>query len=741
MVNSIAMTWDVNKRHKGHKIRAKTKMLTRQQKAIIRYCFTEGIPARDLAEKYARSPTRIDQIQWEPEFKIFGTDDEKSWFLAGVEAAISVQRAKMVVPEPANRLLQAREACRKVRQDLYSRRAKNLPNFAQQDRQIREEGIAEEEDIAEEEGIAEDDDSGDANQAVARETVSRLIIENMLQNLSGRRRRYHPMCVKFCYILRSYSAVCYDYMRKILPLPSRQTITAKFKDVERRLARSYQCPGDLDYVISSYFDRHPLPQMNKPLTCTVSIDAFSISVFRKTRWEESVPEKRIHSSRLPEKSKLEIELEQVPEQAVVPRLITETYNNVFLVMLNPLDWSHPPALLSAFCWRNGHADRNIVRCILELIESLKKYNIEVCAIASDGDPGYNCLHDAFAKLWRKKKNDDFFVIFNRVFSKPSKVRIEQACIASRAAPIADPLHALKIARSRILDHVVFLARNVKVSDMSLKCFRDKDWFKDRSQLAKLSDYYAISMFDAETLLSLCEEGEFAAAIYLWPWVSLCLVIRLPSLSLDCRRSLLHGTFTIMQFFYNQDLRASFGEARVTARAMRGCDGVSFFEPSYLVRVLHLILCLYHVLLNHNERLRMSALGSHINENVIGRIRVASHGNPRYEIVQRAVSKAEVRRLLQAELGAEHTVRCRDNVGGTKLDSGVSCDLEGPDFAENAKLLIKCLEEWSNEKAEAALIEICQFLRTVTDLPKESCQIYRPNDAANSGIISRLMKFV
>ena len=715
-------------------------MLTRQQKAIIRYCFTEGISAQNLAETYARSLTRIYQIQWEPEFKIFATDDEKSWFLAGVEAALSVQRAKMVVPEPENRLLQAREERRKQRQELYGRRAKNLPNFAQKEHPVRqEEDIVEEEGIVEEEVILEEDDDGDANQAVTRETISRLIIENMLENLSGRRRRYHPMCVKFCYILRSYSAVCYDYMRKILPLPSRQTITTRFKDVERRLTRSYQRPEELDYVIAAYFDRHPLPQMNKPLTCTVSIDAFSISVFRKTKWEESVPEKRIDSSQLSEKSKLEIEIEKVPEQAVVPCLMTESYNNVFLVMLNPLDWSHPPAILSAFCWKNGHADRNIVRCILELIESLKKYNIEVCAIASDGDPGYSCLHDAFAKLWRKK-NDDFFVIFNRVFSKPSKVRIDQARIASRAAPIADPLHALKIARSRILDHVVFLARNVKVSDKSLKRFRDKDWFKDRSQLAKLSDYYALSMFDAETLLSLCEEEEFAAAIYLWPWVSLCLVIRSPSLSLDCRRSLLHGTFIIMQFFYNQDLRTSFGEARVTARAMRGCDGISFFEPSYLVRVLHLILCMYHVLLNHNERLRMSALGSHINENIIGRIRVASHGNPRYEIVQRAISKAEVRRLLQAELGAEHTVRCRDNVGGTKLDSGVSCDLEGPDFAENARLLIKCLEEWSNEKAGAALVEICQFLRIVTDLPKDSCQIYRPNDAANSGIISRLMKF-
>ena len=706
-------------------------MLTRQDKAIIRYCFSNGISARDLAQKYNRTAMRIYQIQWQPESEIFPSEDARSWFLAGIEAGNSLRQPQDDLQKPTNPLLQARQERCKLRQKLYCTRTKNLPIFRQQ-----------EPDVALDEQNAIEDDDVDAEQRGDTQAVARVIIEDMLHNLSARRRRYDPAVIKFGYILRSYSAACYDYMRKVLPLPSRQVITARFKGVERRLTRSYELPGDLDYVMASYFDRHPLQHMNEPLTCTISIDAFSISVFTKAKWQESALDRHFDLSQIPDPNagKLEIELGKIPEEALVPRLVTESYNNVFLVMLNPLNWLHPPAVLSAFCWKSGHADRNIASLILEVVESLKKYNIEVCAIASDGDSGYNCLHDAFAHVWRKKKNEDFFTIFNKAFSKPSKVRIGKMLFKSKAVPIADPLHALKIARSRLLDHVVFLARNVKISDSSLQRFRDKEWYKDRSQLAKLSDYYALSMFDAETLVLLYEGGEFAAATYLWPWVSLCLVIRSPSLSLDCRRSLLHGAFNIMQFFYNQDLRTSFGEAKVTARAMKGCDGISFFEPNYLIRVLHLVLCLYNVLLNHTEKLRLSALGSHINENIIGRIRVASHGNPRYEVIQRVVSKAEVRRLLQAELGVEHTVRGRDNVGGTKLDTGVPCDVNGIDFAENAKQLLKSLEEGSSDLAVAPLGEVCEFLRYVMERSKNSCPIYQPNDAANSGIRTRLIEF-
>ena len=94
--------------------------------------------------------------------------------------------------------------------------------------------------------------------------------------------------------------------------------------------------------------------------------------------------------------------------------LQEKCDSIFLVVLNPLNWTQPSAVLSAFSWKNGHADRDIVRLLLECIARLKDYNIEVCALASDGDTGYSCLHNAFAGLWRDKKEKDFFDIFNRL---------------------------------------------------------------------------------------------------------------------------------------------------------------------------------------------------------------------------------------------------------------------------------------------------------------------------------------
>ena len=229
-------------------------MLTRQDKAIIRYCFSNGISARDLAQKYNRTAMRIYQIQWQPESEIFPSEDARSWFLAGIEAGNSLRQPQDDLQKPTNPLLQARQERCKLRQKLYCTRTKNLPIFRQQ-----------EPDVALDEQNAIEDDDVDAEQRGDTQAVARVIIEDMLHNLSARRRRYDPAVIKFGYILRSYSAACYDYMRKVLPLPSRQVITARFKGVERRLTRSYELPGDLDYVMASYFDRHPLQDIAERL--------------------------------------------------------------------------------------------------------------------------------------------------------------------------------------------------------------------------------------------------------------------------------------------------------------------------------------------------------------------------------------------------------------------------------------------------------------------------------------------
>ena len=52
----------------------------------------------------------------------------------------------------------------------------------------------------------------------------------------------------------------------------------------------------------------------------------------------------------------------------------------------------------------------------------------------------------------------------------------------------------------------------------------------------------------------------------------------------------------------------------------------------------------------------------------------------------------MRRVTQAELGIEHNVKGRDNLGGTKLNSRYEPDLTGLDFATLIDLLCIHLQE-------------------------------------------------
>ena len=216
------------------------------------------------------------------------------------------------------------------------------------------------------------------------------------------------------------------------------------------------------------------------------------------------------------------------------------------------------------------------------------------------------------------------------------------------------------------------------------------------------------------------------------------MFRISFLSIECRKSLLCGAFSLFQFFFNQNAKKDFGKAKVSVRSGKNTDGVTFFEPTYLLRVIHLVICIYQELKEGPGKLRMSAFGSHINENIIGRIRVGCHGNPRFPVIMRVVAKAEMRRILQSELGIQDSIRGRDNVGGTKLDPSRSDTVDGIDFEGLAKRLIKSLTSGSIDDLESAVSEIASFLEEISERENESYPVYLPNSSSNSGIMARLI---
>ena len=160
----------------------------------------------------------------------------------------------------------------------------------------------------------------------------------------------------------------------------------------------------------------------------------------------------------------------------------------------------------------------------------------------------------------------------------------------------------------------------------------------------------------------------------------------------------------------------------------------------MLRVLHLILGIYGELLNGAHKLRLSCFESHITENIIGRIRIACHGNPTMDVVMRAMAKAEMMRILQSELGVVPIIRARDNAGGTKLDAGIVCNEDGIDFARISDMLIEALKSCNVDTAKEALGYLSGFLHSVHERRSEIFHLYLPNAAANSGIMARLLRF-
>ena len=148
-----------------------------------------------------------------------------------------------------------------------------------------------------------------------------------------------------------------------------------------------------------------------------------------------------------------------------------------------------------------------------------------------------------------------------------------------------------------------------------------------------------------------------------------------------------------------------------------------------------------------ENIRMDALGTHLVENAIGLARAAS-SDPHYERIIQTYARAEVKKGTAADLGVTLHVQGRVNHGGCKVDPDYQ---RGP---KEASQVVSKPDEWRVDDLLNLLHGVClpdtcpglqdeinQFLgelESVADaLDKHEYQV---NDAANSGIMARLIAF-
>ena len=578
------------------------------------------------------------------------------------------------------------------------------------------------------------------------------VLKNMQANLQKKDKRgwrYNKEIVDLGYMISRRSQAAYEMLRQVLPMPSRQTLTSAFGEMEQTLSAGLQDIGMLHKLLENYFERAPLATTEEQLQYTLAIDAFSINIFAEYAVNVREATKGLEGKQCAEalaairkaESQIEkqgaVDVEQLQQQDCPQR-----FNNCFLVVLVPFRWDRPHLVLSLFPAKSGSANEDVVSKIFQLIEVCSAYNINIRTIATDGDRGYSGLHTAVSNRWLGKRHQSFetlLVEFQRVRNIP--YRLPQGTTHKLSAiPIADPLHALKVARSRVLKRLVFLTPSSSVSQNDFRAFENESWYKDRSPLARMSDYHALMMFSPRTLKQVIEDKNYNAAAYLWGWTSLMLVIRVPYISIETRQALLIGSFHVFIAFLNPILDEKFKKMHVTTRFVDGSIGVTFFEPYYLIRVIHLIFALYIELSRGGRCLRLSAFGTHVNENLIGRARVGASGINSFPVFLRHFAKTEISRLLEHVHGISNLVRTRDNVGGTKLDLHNIKQLEALDIGAVTASFIQAFEQSDESNMSSNLDKIGDFLDDIMKREGEVLRLYEPNRAANSGIMARLISF-
>ncbi|OHT00852.1 hypothetical protein TRFO_32366 [Tritrichomonas foetus] len=168
----------------------------------------------------------------------------------------------------------------------------------------------------------------------------------MLENekKSSYKRKYSEETLSFSKILRDTSPKCYNILRQVLKFPSAQTIEKYFGN-EHQFFKSVLINYQLIPAIMEKYKE--VFHISQELNAVLSVDAAGLDR---------------------------------PDNG-------NTY--VFVFYLQPLNYEYKCIPLYLFPKSNGSANEEIIQIIYQIVEILKSCSINILAVATDGDPGYN----------------------------------------------------------------------------------------------------------------------------------------------------------------------------------------------------------------------------------------------------------------------------------------------------------------------------------------------------------------
>ena len=191
----------------------------------------------------------------------------------------------------------------------------------------------------------------------------------------------------------------------------------------------------------------------------------------------------------------------------------------------------------------------------------------------------------------------------------------------RYIPVSDFLHLLKTARAHLLNHAMKLNPNRPVLDLELikRILDIGEALDDKSHWAKMSDVFAIALFQFTSFYKLTEEAKEEAAFDA-PFTFINESIRSTALSIGDRIKLLEAAFLILKWHYKTITESS--DRKWLPEFSEGCDGTLIGSKIFIIRCMNLCFAI-GASLKHFQYIPLDRIWTHVLENYFGFIRLAS----------------------------------------------------------------------------------------------------------------------
>jgi hypothetical protein len=510
-------------------------------------------------------------------------------------------------------------------------------------------------------------------------------------------QKVDELLVNIAFILLSYSFTGYDFMRRYLPFPCRNTIYSTFLP---RITMMEQLLIDFKRIPEILKNRRDF------VFLSVALDAVSLDNYFIGR---SIRKK--------------------------------SYANAFVFHAMPLTTEERCFPLHVIGHSSGSANEVIRKTIVDVLEVLKASGKSVLFVATDGDPGYQVFHN------------EQFKVLKKIYKESGFAEACQAVLSYRSSSqhsffITDFLHLVKTIRSRLLKYILTFIWG-KLEFQALWTVIDEYFhlgpvFSDKTGTGKMRDAYAIALFRLEYVIELFRKCAFGEALVLLPWSLMFICLRSSGLSNGTRIYILEFVAVLLFHFYEQKETGlpEQGQAQSRVRA---------FKKSTLKRAINTVIGLASAMSTYGKELPLDRLTTHPLENFFGLMRRLLHDCNSFSEVLRAMARNSIVNEVFVEIQHPLDIAQRANLGGivaSPTDDGLDLipafkPSEAFSRLTDAPVIIHNLEEIPNPSRVEEIDAVFDWLQVIYEKTKTS-QLEKEKElviraSANSKIMAFLVQ--